>query len=64
MIKLFYLLTFMLLANPPAEAQYRYQKDFTAEDFLKRRTAVYEEIGDNLALIQGAEEVQGFIKCL
>jgi Xaa-Pro aminopeptidase len=61
MIKLFYLLTFILLASLPAEAQYRYQKDFTAEDFLKRRTAVYEEIGDNLALIQGAEEVQGFI---
>ncbi len=45
----------------PAGAQPRVQTDFTAQDFQIRRTKIYDVIGDDLAVIQGAEDVQGFI---
>ena len=57
----FYLLTLTLLVTFRAEAKFHYQTDFTAEDFQVRRQAIYDAIGDNLAIIQGAEAVQGFI---
>ncbi|MCH8336883.1 MAG: aminopeptidase P family protein, partial [Proteobacteria bacterium] len=38
-----------------------YQTDFSAEEFIMRRSAVYAAIGDNIAIIQGAEEDNGFI---
>lgn len=37
------------------------QPDFPAEEFIERRAAVYAAIGDNIAIIQGAEEDNGFI---
>ena len=49
------------LIASPAESQHQYQTDFTAEEFRQRREAVYDAIGSNIAVIQGAEEVQGFI---
>jgi Xaa-Pro aminopeptidase len=49
------------LANSPAEAQSRLQSDFMAEDFQARREKVYDVIGDNIAIIQGAEDVQGSV---
>ena len=42
-------------------AQHEYQTDFAAEDFQNRREAVYDAIGSDIAIIQGAEDVQGFI---
>jgi len=56
-----WLLAVLFLIESAAEAQHQYQSDFAAEDFQKRREAVYEAIGANIAIIQGAEEVQGFI---
>ena len=56
-----WLLAVAFLIASPAEAQYEYQTDFTAEDFRQRREAVYDAIGSNIAVIQGAEDVQGFI---
>jgi Xaa-Pro aminopeptidase len=56
-----WMLAVVFLIAAPAEAQQRYQTDFTAEDFQKRREAVYDAIGANVAVIQGAEDVQGFI---
>jgi len=61
MNKLLWSLAGVFLFVAAAEAQHRYQADFTAEDFRNRREAVYEEIGPNIAIIQGAEDVQGFI---
>ena len=55
------LLALALLAISPAVAQSRLQTDFTAEDFQARREKVYDVIGENLAVIQGAEDVQGSI---
>jgi len=40
---------------------FHYQTDFTAADFQQRRSAVYEAIGDNIAVIQGAEDVNAFV---
>jgi len=54
-------LVVVLLIASPVEAQYQYQTDFAAEDFRQRRGAVYDAIGSNIAIIQGAEDVQGFI---
>ena len=54
------LIAVLLIASPLA-AQHRYQTDFTADDFQKRREAVYDAIGSNIAVIQGAADVQGFI---
>jgi hypothetical protein len=56
-----WMLAVVFLIASPVEAQHRYQTDFTAEDFQKRREAVYDAIGSNVAVIQGAEDVQGFI---
>ncbi len=61
MNKLLWLLAVVFLIASPAEAQHQYQTDFTAEDFRKRREAIYDAIGSNIAVIQGAAEVQGFI---
>ena len=61
MKKQLWLLAVLFLIESPAEAQHQYQSDFAAEDFQKRREAVYEAIGSNIAIIQGAEDVQGFI---
>jgi Xaa-Pro aminopeptidase len=56
-----WMLAVVFLIASPAEAQHQYQTDFTAADFQKRREAVYDAIGSNVAVIQGAEDVQGFI---
>ena len=61
MNKIIWLLAVVFLAMASAEARYQYQTDFTAEDFQQRREAVYDAIGSNIAVIQGAEDVQGFI---
>lgn len=61
MNKLIWLLAVVFLAMASAEARYQYQTDFTAEDFRQRREVVYDAIGSNIAIIQGAEDVQGFI---
>lgn len=39
---------------------FHFQTDFTAEDFQQRRSAVYAAIGENIAVIQGAEDVNSF----
>lgn len=39
----------------------RHQSDFPADEFSQRRAAVYDAIGDNIAIIQGAEDVAGFV---
>jgi len=54
-------LTVIFLIGSTANAQHEYQTDFAAADFQKRREAVYDAIGPNIAIIQGAEDVQGFI---
>jgi Xaa-Pro aminopeptidase len=61
MTKFFYLLTVMILTFSPARADFHYQNDFAAEDFRARRDAVYDAVGDNIAIIQGGAEVRGFI---
>ena len=37
-------------------------KYFTPDDFAKRRAKVFEQIGDGVAILQGAELPEGFIK--
>jgi Xaa-Pro aminopeptidase len=54
-------LAVIVLVGSTSQAQHEYQTDFTAGDFQKRRDAVYDSIGPNIAIIQGAEDVQGFI---
>ncbi len=61
MNKALWLLAVALLVTSPAEAQYQFQTDFSADDFRQRREAVYDAIGSNIAIIQGAADVQGFI---
>ena len=56
-----WLLVVALLVVSPAEAQPQFQTDFSADDFRQRREAVYDAIGSNIAIIQGAADVQGFI---
>lgn len=51
----------MLSATLNASQDFLLQTDFTAEDFQQRRSAVYAAIGDNIAIIQGADDVDGFI---
>lgn len=36
--------------------------DFSPDEFQQRRAAVYEAIGQNIAIIQSAEQVNGFVK--
>jgi Xaa-Pro aminopeptidase len=55
------LLALIFLAVSPAGAQPRYQTDFATEDFQARRENIYDAIGDNLAIIQGAGDAQGSI---
>jgi Xaa-Pro aminopeptidase len=55
------LLVLAVLASSPGEAQSRLQTDFSTEDFQARRERIFDVIGDNLAIIQGAEDVQGFV---
>ena len=61
MKKFLWLLAVVFLVASPIEARHQYQTDFTADDFQKRREAVYDVIGSNIAVIQGAADVQGFI---
>ncbi len=61
MIRVLSLLSLAFLAISPAGAQPSVQTDFTAQDFQVRRGQIDDVIGDNLAIIQGAEDVQGFI---
>ncbi len=44
-----------------AAQDFHFQADFVAEDFQQRRAAVYAAIGENIAIIQGAEDVDGFV---
>ena len=37
-------------------------KYFSADDFAKRRAKVMEQIGDGIAILQGAELPEGFVK--
>lgn len=59
--KIYSLVLLAIFTTLPAVALQDYQTDFTAEDFKNRRAAVYTAIGDNLAIIQGAADVEGFI---
>ena len=56
--KLFVL--FVAVANTlSAQDMWKY---FTADDFAKRRAKVFEQIGDGIAILQGAELPEGFVK--
>ncbi len=61
MSKYLWLIAAVFLIASPDEAQYQYQTDFAAEDFQERREAIYDAIGPNIAVIQGAEDVQSSI---
>jgi Xaa-Pro aminopeptidase len=61
MIRILILLMFIFMALPQAGAQPRIQSDFTAEDFQDRRGKIFDAIGENLAIIQGAGDVQGSV---
>ena len=62
MKKIFAVLVCLLIPFAATAAEdFHFQTDFTADDFQLRRTAVYESIGENIAIIQGAEDVAGFI---
>lgn len=61
MKRLFLCLVMLMMLSQPASAKYNYQTDFTGDDFKQRRAKIYDVIGDNFAIIQGAEFVQGFI---
>lgn len=53
----------MMTVGQSLEAQdsIQHQTDFPAEEFQQRRTAVFDEVGDNaLVLLQGAPNVRGF----
>jgi len=58
MNKLYYFLIFVFLAFLPADARFHYQEDFIAKDFQARRGAIYDAIGDNIAIIQRVEETE------
>ena len=54
------LIVFMAIANTIfAQDMWKY---FTPDDFAKRRAKVMEQIGDGVAILQGAELPEGFIK--
>jgi len=44
-----------------AADEIHYQTDFPIEEFQQRRAAVYDAIGENIAIVQSAEDVQGFV---
>ena len=51
---------FMAVANTVfAQDMWKY---FTPDDFAKRRAKVFEQIGEGVAILQGAELPEGFIK--
>ncbi|MDA0681146.1 MAG: aminopeptidase P N-terminal domain-containing protein [Proteobacteria bacterium] len=54
---IFALIPFASTAAP----DFHFQNDFTVEEFQERRSAVYAAIGENIAIIQGAEDVDGFV---
>lgn len=59
------LLLVLILFTPSysseAQEKYRFQTDFSADDFKERREKIYTSIGDNaIAVIQGANGVTGF----
>jgi len=62
MKKLFYLITLIVLIAQPVEARFHFQTDFTAADFQARRNTIYEAIGDNIAIIQGAQETTAMFR--
>lgn len=45
-----------------ASGELTFQTDFSAADFNDRRATVYAAIGENIAIIQGAEDVAGFVR--
>src|SRR5262245_6982561 len=54
------LILFIAFANIiSAQDMWKY---FTPEDFAKRRAKVFEQIGDGIAILQGAELPEGFVK--
>lgn len=59
-LKYFMVLAFLPFVQAVAQDA-NHQAHFTAEEFVARRAAVYAAIGDNIAIIQGAEEDNGFI---
>jgi Xaa-Pro aminopeptidase len=61
MIRFYSLLALVMMTVSPAAAQPRFQTDFSAEDFQARHAKIYDLIGDNLAIIQGAGDAQGSI---
>ncbi len=56
LLSLFLLISFSL----QAQDQYYFRTDFTKEEFASRRNALYDTIGPNMAIIQGAADVDGF----
>ncbi len=62
MIRFFLAFTLALVTLAAhASGELRFQTDFSADDFQQRRATVYAAIGENIAIIQGAEDVAGFI---
>lgn len=62
MSRFFWLATLTLLPLTQPDAQDSGSAaTFSADEFIARRAAVYAAIGDNIAIIQGAEEDNGFI---
>jgi Xaa-Pro aminopeptidase len=62
MIRYFFAFTLALVALAAhASGELHFQTDFSADDFQQRRAAVYAAIGENIAIIQSAEDVAGFI---
>ena len=59
------LLFLLVLPAPGVMAQLtpHHQTDFPAAEFVERRARVFDAIGDNaIVLLQGAPNVQGFVK--
>lgn len=61
-VRLVLLVVFSVSCGNAAFGELTYQNDFAAVELLQRREAVYDAIGDNIAIIQGAEDVDGFIR--
>jgi len=54
------LILFIAVVNPVcAQDMWKY---FTPDDFARRRAKIFEQIGDGVAIMQGAELPEGFIK--
>jgi Xaa-Pro aminopeptidase len=62
MRKIFRMAVLAILPLTQATAQdIRVQTDFSVENLQERREAVYAAIGENIAIIQSAEDVAGFL---